>query len=208
MSAPQLIEMPDTCAASVIISLNRIIGETQSPFTFESQAFKWPGEQWGISLNLPNITKRDIAAEWIAFGAAMEGKYNRFLLGDPMGKVPRGVATGTPLVNGGGQSGNTLVTDGWTASTNNIMRKGDYIQLGTGLSAKLHMLISDASSDSSGVANLNIVPALRQSPADNASIIVNNARGLFKLTQNTFSWSVNPGPIYRLSFEAVEAVGA
>lgn len=208
MSTPQLIGVPDTCAASVIMTLNRVIGETESPFTLESQAFRWPGEQWAISFNLPSITSRAVASEWIAFGAAMEGKYNRFLFGDPLGRAPRGVATGSPVVDGLGQTGNTLITKGWTISTNNILMKGDYIQIGTGLSAKLHMVIENANSDGSGVATLNIVPALRASPADGAAIIVNNARGVFKFTQNSFSWSASPGPVYRLSFDAVEAVGA
>lgn len=36
-----------------------------------------------------------------------------------------GVGTGTPAVNGAGQSGFTLVTDGWTASTAGIVQPGD-----------------------------------------------------------------------------------
>lgn len=205
MSVPALIALPDTCAASLVMSMTRVVEETTSPFTLEDQAFKWPGERWSISFAPPVLTSREIAAPWLAFGLAMEGKFNRFLYGDPLGKVPRGVATGTPLVDGGAATGNTLPTKGWTHSITGILKKGDYIQLGTGLSARLHMLIADANSDGAGKAVLNIVPALKSSPADNAAVIVQNARGCFKMTSNQFSWSVAPGPVYRVSFEAVHA---
>jgi hypothetical protein len=37
----------------------------------------------------------------------------------------KGVATGTPLTNGTNQTGNSLVTDGWTNSTTGILKLGD-----------------------------------------------------------------------------------
>lgn len=207
MAAP-LVTIPDRCASSVIMSLRRVVGMAGSPFTLEEQSYKYPGEQWAISFRLPPSVTREIASEWIAFGIKLQGTYGRFLMGDPMGKVPQGVATGTPLVNGGAQSGNTLVTDGWTTNVNGILKTGDYIQLGTGTSSRLHMVVENANSNAFGQATLNIEPALRTPPADNSAIIVNNAKGIFRLTDNNFSWSVDPGPVYRVSFEAVEVVNA
>lgn len=204
-----LVTVPSSsCIASVVMTLKRVIGVTQSPFTLEDQSFKWPGEAWSIDFQMPPILNRRIAADWKAFGLALEGQYNRFLMGDPTARIPQGVATGTPQVNGINQTGNTLATKGWTNNINGILLKGDYIQLGTGESSKLHMLIEDANSDGSGNANLSIVPALRSSPSDSAPIVVNNPRGVFRLTNNSWSWSVNPGPVYRMSFQAVEVVSA
>jgi len=37
----------------------------------------------------------------------------------------KGVATGTPLVNGASQTGASLITNGWTNSTTGILKKGD-----------------------------------------------------------------------------------
>jgi hypothetical protein len=68
------------------------------------------------------------------------------------------------------------------------------------------MVTENANSDSSGDAAISIAPALRSSPADSATITVNNPRGLFRMAENSFSWSVDPGPKYRMSFRAVEVL--
>lgn len=204
----QLITIPDTCAASAVIGLERVVGETTSPFSFSSQQYDWGGERWRISFSLPNIVDRSLAGQWKAFGAAMRGKYNIFLCGDPLGKVPTGIATGTPLVDGGGQTGNTLNTKGWSNNITGILNAGDYFQLGTGVNARLYMLTETANSDGSGEATLRFEPALRSSPADNAAVIIDNPRGAFRLTSNSFSWSISPGSVYRMSFDAVEVVSA
>lgn len=204
-----LINLPtSSCLASVTLTLTRAVGSTQSPFTFDEQLFKWPGEAWSIEFSMPPFNNRALAADWYSFGLKLEGSLNTFLIGDPLGKNPRGVASGTPLVDGAGQSGNILSTKGWTPDIAGIMLKGDYIQIGTGNNARLHMVVEDANSDSSGDASLSIVPALRTPPADNAAIIVSNARGVFRLNSNSFSWSISPGPVYRLNFSAREAINA
>lgn len=209
MSTPPLVTLPSSyCIGSVIMTLTRVVGLTESPYTLEEQTYRWPGERWSIDFRLPPITNRATASDWMAFGSKLEGKYGRFLIGDPAARLPRGVATGTPLVNGGGATGNTLPTDGWTNSVTGILLKGDYIQLGTGVNSRLHMITEDVNSNGSGEANLSIVPALRVSPADNAPIVVNNPRGLFRLVDNTFAWSVDPGPVYRFSFQATEVLNA
>lgn len=206
MSTPPFETIPDSCAANVVMNMIHVVGSSKSPYTLETQKFKWQGEQWVIDFNLPPFTKRAVASEWIAFGLNLQGTYGKFLMGDPSAKTPRGVATGTPVVDGAGQEGNTLTTEGWSFDTTNIMRKGDYIQIGTGLSSRLHMVTQDANSDSVGKASLRISPALRSSPPDGAGIITSNAKGVFSLVDNTWSWSVSPGPIYRLSFRAEEVI--
>lgn len=207
MSVPPLVYVPTSaCASSIVMTLDRVVGVTESPFTLGEQAFRWPGERWSISFNLPPFTKREVFSDWVSFGLKLKGRYGRFLMGDLSAKTPRGIATGTPIVNGSGQSGNTLNTSGWTASTNGILLKGDYIQIGTGTASRLHMVVDDINSDSSGNAQLTIEPALRSSPAPGLAIITQDAKGLFRLDSNSLSWSVNPGPVYRLSFVAVEVL--
>lgn len=205
----QLIDLPETpCFSAVTISLVRVIGRTASPFSLSEQSFRWPGEQWMIDVSLPVITRPEVAALWKAFGAKMRGSYNYVLLGDPLGKTPSGVATGTPQVAAGGQTGSVLLTKGWTNSVTGIMKAGDYIQLGTGENARLHILTEDANSDGSGNATLSIEPALRSSPALNQAVIIDNPRGAFRLDSNTWSWSAAPGPKYNISFGAREVISA
>ena len=209
MSTPPIVELPESaCFAEILFSIERVVGLTVSPYSRESQAFKWPGEQWKVDLTLPPMTNRAVANEWKAFGVAMEGKYGQFYIGDPSGKEPLGVATGTPLVDGAGQLGNTLNTKGWTHNITNILKAGDYIQVGTGVAARLHMNMTDVDSDGSGDAELTLQPALRYAPADGVAITVHNPVGLFRLASNSFSWRVSPGPVYRISLQAEEVVSA
>lgn len=208
MSTPVIINVPESsCFSSVTMTLTRVIGVTQSPFTFATQTFKWPGEQWSMQLQMPPM-RRNIAADWYSFGIKAEGTFNYFLMGDPSARVPRGNPVGTPVINGNGQEGNSINTRGWTPSALNVLRAGDYIQIGTGIAARLHMVVDDASANLSGEAVLNIAPALRTPPNDGTTIITNNAKGVFRMTDNSFSWGVSPGGFYRLSFSAVEVINA
>lgn len=208
MPAP-FIQLPtSSCIASVAMTMTRVVGVTQSPFTLEEQFFQWQGEQWAIEFTLPPIVNRNVAAQWKAFGMKCEGGYATFLLGDPSAKVPLGVATGTPIVDGAGQEGNLLLTSGWTANTDGILKAGDYIQLGEDEGAHLHMLVEDADSNADGEAVLYLMPALRESPENNSTVITHNARGLFRMVENSFSWPVRAGPVYSFSFRAQEVINA
>lgn len=207
MATPSIISVPNSaCFASVVMTLTRVVGVTESPFTLEEQAFRWPGERWSMSLRMPPITNRIIAGEWQSFFASLKGRYNHFLMGDPAARQPMGVATGSPVVNGLGQSGNNLSTSGWSPSVQNILRRGDYIQLGSGPSSRLHMIVEDANSNASGISTLSIEPALRVSPADGSSVVVNDPKGVFRLAQNDVSWSTAPGKIWSFSLEAIEVL--
>lgn len=205
MSTPPLLQLPSSsCIASVTISLVRTIGRTESPFTLQSQTFRWPGERWMLDFALPPITNKLIAGQWKAFGAALKGGYGLFLMGDPLGKQPMGLGGGTPVVNGGGQEGNLLLTRGWPVSAANVLLPGDYLQVGSGENSRLHMVTEAVSADSSGEAAISIEPALRFSPADGDAVVIENAKGVFCLSSNTFAWSASPGPVWRISLQAME----
>jgi hypothetical protein len=119
-----------------------------------------------------------------------------------------GVATGTPLVNGGTQAvtyatakdswSQTLVTDGWTNSTTNILRAGDVFtianvfavnpntKVSTGRLQTFTVLANADSGASTGPATLTISPPIITSgafqtvtaaPADNAAITVRTGTG-------------------------------
>jgi hypothetical protein len=78
---------------------------------------------------------------------------------------------------------------------------GDYIQLGSGSTAKLHQVLLDQD----GNGNLEIWPALR-SNYTSATVTFNAPKGVFRLSNNVTSWSINNASTYGISFEAVEAV--
>lgn len=203
MSITYPITLPATPAPAAIRFVpHAIVAVSASPFTGAQQVYQHQGQFWRAEVTLPPMLRAD-AEPWLAAFLQLNGRRGTFYLGDPLGASPRGVATGTPLVNGASQTGQTLVTDGWTPSTTGILKAGDYIQVGT----SLHKVLADANSDIGGNATLDIWPRLRSSPADNAAITVSNTVGLFRLMDNDMPWTEKPGKVYdSITFNCIEAL--
>ncbi len=179
--------------------------ESRSPFTFERQVQTHQGMLWLAGITLAPM-KREKAEQWRSFFAKLNGTQGTFLMGDLGAKLPRGIATGTPQVDGAGQTGQTLITKGWTTGITGILLEGDYIQIGTGLTSRLYKVLDDVDSDGGGLATFDIWPRLRESPADSATIVVNNAEGLFRLGSNLNISEVGTNAFYGFGFRAVEAI--
>lgn len=193
-----------TGIANIVITARNSVAVATSPFTLTTQVMQHQGSRWEASVTLPPM-KRASAEEWIAFLISLNGAYGTFLLGDPMGATARGsasTAAGTPLVNGGSQTGSTLNIDGAPNNATGYLKAGDYIQIGT----NLYKVLADANSNGSGQVSLDIWPSLRSSPADNAAVVVAGAKGLFRLSSSDASFSIDNASVYGINFSAVEAI--
>lgn len=174
----------------------------RSPYSFVSQVQTYQGQMWVADVTLPFML-RAYAEEWHSFLLKLNGRQGTFLMGDPLGVLPQGVATGTPLVNGASQTGQSLITDGWNPSVTNILKAGDYIQI----SNRLYKVINSVDSDGSGNATLDIFPRLRESPANNEAINTVGTRGLFRLVSATNSIiNSDEQQVFSISFQAEEAI--
>ena len=120
---------------------------------------------WAIELQYGAMTRQTFAPLW-AYLISRGGRAKTFTVGLPA-FVPLGAATGSPKVNGASQSGLSLITDGWTVSTL-ILKAGDWVQIENDI--KVYSVTSDATSNGSGQVTINIYPALRRVPADNAAL--------------------------------------
>ena len=179
--------------------------ESVSPFTFQKQVQTHQGQIWRAGITLAPM-RRVKAEQWRSFFLKLNGVQGTFLMGDLAAKLPRGIATGSPQVDGAGQSGQSLLTKGWTSGITGILLEGDYIQIGTGLTSRLYKNLNDVNSDGGGLATLDIWPRLRESPSDSAVIIVNNAEGLFRLDSNLSLSEVTVNAFYGFGFRAIEAI--
>lgn len=187
-------------------TMRNIVGVSASPFTGQQQTYRYTGAWWQAEVELPPM-KRASAEEWIGFLASLKGMYGTFLLGDPDGKIPRGIASGTVIVSGTHSAGaETLVTGGWTVSQTGILKRGDYLQIGTGTAARLHKVLTDANSGTSGLATFDIWPPLREALGSGASVSKGTCRGVFRLAENNSSWDANEMSVYGISFRAIEAI--
>ena len=159
-------------------------------------------QRWVITADWVGLTRAQFAPIQ-AFVLAQRGQWDTFTAALPAHKLPQGVATGTPLVNGANQQGRSLATRGWTANLAGVMKAGDF--LGIAGQTKVYMVTADANSDSTGSATLAIEPALLMVPSDSANLAVRNVPFTLAFGSDTLESAVAPGGIYNFSLQLVEA---
>lgn len=166
---------------------------SESPFTYKQQIISHGGQRWEASVTIPSVRK-DLAAPWKAMLVALKGQTGTFLLGDPDYATPQGTVSSCTLSGTAGADEATVVMTG-------TLKAGDYIQLGSSSTSKLHQVLQDQS----GNGTLQIWPSLR-SAYSGATVVFNSPKGLFRLDENITSWSINNASSYGISFEAVEVI--
>lgn len=192
---------------SIPIALSRFecVFNTQvftSPLTQATQTNELGGARWAASYTTTRLTRAQ-ASPLKAFLMQLKGQVNYFYGYDPDCKLPLGVATGTPLVMGSSQVGESVVTDGWTPSVTGILKAGDLIQVGT----ELKMVTADINSNASGVATIPIRPSIRQSPADNSPIVTNTPKCIMRLMDDSqASWEADNLGLVVITFSGIEAI--
>lgn len=184
----------------------RSVSVTQSPFTFAQQVAEFQGAIWTTTVTLPPMSRAD-AGSWQAFFMQLHGRKGTFLLGDPDGKSILGTASGTISVDGDHAVGAfDISVDGVNALQTTAFKAGDYVQFGSGSSAKLHMIVSDISSNSSGQATLQIEPPLKTAISNNDVITYSNTVAVMRMDSNDLEWSADHVSRYGISFSASEVL--
>lgn len=202
------LSLPSVQFARVRYGAQSAVGVTESPFTFAQQGQSHQGQAWkGWEVTYPPLERAD-AEDVVGFLLALNGREGTFLMGPAVGRTARGTWAGSPVVNGAGQSGNTLAIRGLTDGATG--KAGDWLQLGSGASARLHKLTQafTASGSPTGQVTLDLWPRLRAAPADGATVTVSNPLGLWRLDAPQVSWDVGEAQIYGVSFTCSEALGA
>ena len=177
--------------ADIQLSATNAVAVSKSPFTFATQVHAYSGEMWSASVTIPTVRK-ELAEPWVAFLLSLRGQYGTFLLGDPNRTTPQGTATSATIT---GSLGDRSVTVAMTGT----LKAGDYIQLGSGSSARLHKVLVGQS----GNGTLEIWPALR-SNYTTASATLTNAKGVFRLASNSTQWGIGSSSAYSIQFDAME----
>lgn len=170
----------------------------ESPLTRSVQTMELTGARWFFTYNLPPMP-RATAASWIAMLVALQGRAGRVYAYDPDAKTPRGTWAGTPLVNGGSQTGSSLILDGFTAGA--TVKAGDYFQVGI----ELKMITADGTADGSGNLTVSFKPSLRAAPADDAAITSTNPVCVSMLIDDDqAAWDADNISNFGLSFSLIE----
>lgn len=138
---------------------------TQSMFTLLRQFATLGGgtaDQWVGNITTPRLSRADLQTIY-AWAVAVD-LGGSFTVADPDYPGPV-TALSSVLVNGAGQSGNSLIVDG-LPSSQLCWRAGEWAQIGT------QLVMATSAMASVGVnGTMNFKPALRASPTDNSAVV-------------------------------------
>lgn len=150
---------------------------------------------WKAMIGLPSIVSEADFLEWRAFLMACEGQANSFRIVAVEGAQNAQAAV---RVKGGGQTGLSLVTDGW-AGAGAAMKKGQLITLDD----QLIGIAADAAIVG-GEATLSLSRRIRVPTTDDALVNVSLPTAMMAMATDETPWAVDPGAIYGLSFQCEE----
>jgi hypothetical protein len=167
------------------------------------QARSRGGQRWLIEGTYPKHLLREEFAPLIAFSLKQRGQFDTFQIILPKWSTARGIATGTPTVDGASQAGRVIHTKGWTPSQTGILLAGDFIKFAG--HDKVYMMTVDANSNSLGLADLNIEPALLKSPNDSETLIVTDVPFCVAFAKDLHEWIVHAPLFNEFEVSFVEA---
>lgn len=164
-------------------------GIAAAPFTGIVQAQRGQMERWSFTMTLRRLTRKQ-ASSAFGFFLNLEGPLNIFRMADPAALQPLGRATGMPVGSATAAGSRTIATIGWTPNTD-ILRAGDWVQIGHNYSRVRNSVTSDAS----GAATLDLWPRIMLAVISGTPVKLRPARGLFR-------FSVTP-PEFDISAESL-----
>jgi len=185
--------------------IQRAVSVSVSPYNYKSTTSDFGGSVWTTTVELPPML-REQAVAWQVFFMQLHGNFGTFLLGDPDAKTIRGGLDSVINVNGTFSVGAySIGIENATASTL-IFKAGDYIQFGTGANSKLHMIVSDCTSNGSGQATVEIEPRLKTALANDSAIVYENTKAVMRMESAELSWTADQISLYGISFSCGEVI--
>ena len=189
------------------LALSRKSVIMRSPFTGKRQTLNSAYALWTFKGKF-TTTDTANAALLRSFFAQLRGQANKFKLQIPGINIPQsGYVGATGNVNGASQTGNSLVTNGWSNSTL-ILKAGDYFTINN--TDELKLVTADATSDGSGNLTINFEPAIRTSPTTATALSIGNASIPYVLLasddDSAASFDVSPPVRYDMVLNATECV--
>lgn len=180
------------------------IAPNNQTFTSALNAFQQfrelPGSRWFGSFTWSN--RQGVDAKTLKSQiSSLNGQIGIFRISPP-DSDSLGTFSGAGKVNGAGQTGTQINTDGWAPNQSDLGVAGDYFEINN----ELKILTEDASSDGSGSATLKFAPAIRKSPADGSDVITADPKMTARLTTEAPVWALSAPVIHAISIECSEVV--
>lgn len=158
------------------------------------------GTRFRIRVSMPPLTSAKVGRQWVA--RLVQGKSEGVRMRFPLLDFNPG-ATGTILVNGAGQSGNSLTVDGATSAY--VFREGQPFSILTGGKHHLYLVRTETIANASGQATVPITPMLRRPHADND--VCHFATPMIEgfIAGDELSWNLSVERVVGIQFDIAES---
>lgn len=181
-----------------------VVGVGTSPFTLEADVQALQGQRWEGVWKFPEDMDPATADALIGVLLGLNGPYGTFYGGPKMVTAPRGTWAGVPAVNGTHAARvSSISMKSFTAGA--TVKAGDWLQIGSGSSSRLHRVVKDATAGGGGTLTLEIWPATRAALADGDTFTTSSPKGVFRL-QGNVQWTERDVRMGGLSLPVEEAL--
>jgi len=184
------LSFPSVGIQNLNMRLMRTVAVTDSPFSYDQQAYEHQGARWECEVTLPPLS-HDEAKQVQAFIVGLKGRSGTFTFGSPL---HTSTATGTT-------SGTTAIRSESLTTTagSSAVAAGEYFQLGD-------YLYMTTAAKSAGAGTLEFQPPLRAEIVTGTALDFTLPKSLWRLSSNDIGWSVDTASIYGFTFAFVEAL--
>jgi len=183
------LSFPSVGISNLNMRLKRSVAVSESPFSFDQQAYEHQGARWECEVTLPPLNHAEAKAVQ-AFIVGLKGRSGTFTFGSPLHSSPSASSVASAPIRA--ESFTTTAGSGGVAA-------GDYFQLGD-------YLYMATANKSSGANVLSFQPPLRAAVTTTTALDFILPKSLWRLSSNDIGWSVDTASIYGFTFAFIEAL--
>ena len=154
---------------------------------FGAQSVELSSPLWVVTLEASPGRERD-GGGWQALGMQLRGQTVQLELWNHARPVPLGTMRGTMTLNSAAAQGATTLSIVATGQASKTLLQGDFLGIGDGLTQQVVMVVSDATSDGSGIISVTVEPGLRNAFLSGEAVTWDKPKALFRRVNSKFGW--------------------
>lgn len=155
--------------------------------------------RWLLTINSPDAIDAAAMDLWRQILVKLRGRTNFLSAWDVGRPEPRGTMRGSMTLSGAivkGASSMTIGTGGaGGGQAGTTLKAGDWLQIGSGLTGQLVMVVDDATADGAGAITVNFEHPVRllAGYAGGTTVTWDKSLGHYKMTSETAQWTMDGG---------------
>jgi hypothetical protein len=167
------------------------------------QARQLQNQRWSMTVSFPPMTRSSFAPIF-AFITAQRGRKESFTYTPPIIDDALGTETGSLLVNGTHNVGDTAINiDGFAGNGAERLKAGDFIKFAS--HDKVYMVVSDVTS-SSNAASVTIEPPLTTALTTNSAVTYDSVPFTVALKNDVQEFQIGQDALFRYELDFIEVL--